>query len=179
MNISKNKVVSLSYELRLESKDGEIIETVNADRPLMFIYGTESLLPAFERNIENMKTGDNFAFLLTSENAYGPAVEDAVVDIPINAFMVDGEIDNDLLVEGNAIPMTDSQGNRLNGIVVEVKDDSVVMDFNHPLAGDNLFFSGSVVDVREATAEELAHGHIHGGGSCSSGQCGDCNGDCQ
>ncbi len=177
MNISKNKVVSLSYELRLENKDGEIIETVNADRPLTFIYGTESLLPEFERNIVDMKAGDNFAFLLTSENAYGPAVDEAVVEIPISAFMVDGEIDNDLLVEGNAIPMTDSQGNRLNGIVAEVKTDSVVMDFNHPLAGDDLFFTGTVVGVREATAEELTHGHVHG--NCSSGGCDGCGGGCQ
>ncbi len=176
MNISKNKVVSLSYQLRLDSKDGEIIETVNADHPLTFIYGTESLLPEFERNIENMKVGDNFAFLLTAENAYGAAIEEAVVEIPISAFMVDGEIDNDMLVEGNAIPMTDSQGNRLNGVVVEVKSDMVVMDFNHPLAGDDLHFSGTVVEVREATPEELAHGHIHG--SCSSGDCGGCGGDC-
>ena len=177
MNISKNKVVSLSYELRLDNQDGEIIETVNADRPLMFIYGTGNLLPEFERNISNMKTGDDFAFLLTSENAYGAAVEEAVVEIPIASFMVDGEIDNDMLVEGNAIPMTDSQGNRLNGIVVEVKADKVVMDFNHPLAGDDLFFRGTVVDVREATSEELEHGHIHGGG-CSSDDCGGCNGGC-
>ena len=176
MNISKNKVVSLSYELRLESKDGEIIETVNADRPLVFIYGTGGLLPEFERNIADMKTGDKFAFLLTSENAYGPAVDEALVEIPISAFMVDGEIDNDLLVEGNAIPMTDSDGNRLNGIVAEVKDNSVIMDFNHPLAGDDLFFTGSVVDVREATPEELKHGHVHG--DCSSGGCDGCGGGC-
>ncbi|MDR2038249.1 MAG: peptidylprolyl isomerase [Bacteroidales bacterium] len=177
MNISKNKVVSLSYELRLEKKDGEIIETVNADRPLVFIYGTGNLLPEFERNIENLKTGDDFAFLLTSENAYGPAVEEALVEIPKTAFMVDGEIDQDLLFEGNAIPMTDSQGNHLNGIVAEVKQDTVVMDFNHPLAGDDLYFTGTVVDVRDATAEELAHGHIHGGG-CSPDDCGSCDGSC-
>ncbi len=177
MNISKNKVVSLSYELRLDGKDGEIIETVNVDQPMTFIHGNGYLLPEFERNIENMKTGDDFAFLLTCENAYGPAIEDAVVDIPINAFMVDGEIDNDMLFEGNAIPMTDSQGNRLNGIVVEVKDDVVVMDFNHPLAGDDLYFSGTIVEVREATPEELTHGHVHG--NCSSGGCDGCNGDCQ
>ena len=178
MNISKNKVASLSYELRIDGKGGEIVETVNADQPMTFIYGVGNLLPEFERNIENLKTGDEFAFLLTCENAYGPAAEEAVVDIPVSAFMVDGEIDNDLLVEGNAIPMTDSQGNHLNGIVVEVKDDIVVMDFNHPLAGDDLYFSGTVVEVRDATPEELAHGHTHGGG-CSSDGCSGCDGNCQ
>jgi FKBP-type peptidyl-prolyl cis-trans isomerase SlyD len=72
--------------------------------------------------------------------------------------------------------MTDSQGNHLDGVIVEVKTDSVVVDFNHPLAGDNLYFTGTVVDVREATDEELAHGHIHG--DCSSGACGTCGGGC-
>ncbi len=176
MNISKNKVVSLSYQLRLEHQDGDIIETVNADHPLTFIFGTESLLPEFERNIENMKVGDSFAFLLTSEQAYGPAVEDAIVEIPKTAFMMDGELNDEILFEGSAIPMTDSQGNRLNGVVVEVKDDVVIMDFNHPLAGDDLFFTGKVVEVRDATPEELAHGHVHGG--CTSGNCDGCEGDC-
>ena len=176
MNISKNKVVSLSYELRVDGKDGEIIETVDASNPLMFIFGTNSLVPGFERNIENKKTGDHFAFLLDCEEAYGPALEEAVVEIPVTAFVVDGEIDHDVLFEGNAIPMTDSEGNRLNGIVVEVKGDTVVMDFNHPLAGDNLYFEGTVVDVREATLEELERGRVYS--NCSSGGCSGCGGGC-
>ena len=176
MKISKNKVVSLSYELRVDGKDGEIIEKVDADRPLVFIFGTNSLVPGFERNVENLKTGDHFAFLLTCEEAYGPALEDAVVEIPIGAFAVDGEIDHEMLVEGNAIPMTDSQGNHLNGVVAEVKNDTVVMDFNHPLAGDDLFFSGAVVDIREATPEELQRGYV--GSNCSSSGCEGCGGGC-
>ncbi|MDR1864184.1 MAG: peptidylprolyl isomerase [Bacteroidales bacterium] len=176
MNISENKVVSLSYELRLDNEDGEIIETVNARSPLMFLYGAGNLLPAFEHNIKNMKAGDRFSFLLTSENAYGQALEEALVEIPLSTFAVDGEIDNDLLFEGNAVPMTDSEGNHLNGIVAEVKKDTVVMDFNHPLAGDDLFFSGTIVDVREATAEEMKQGHVHG--SCSSSDCSGCEGGC-
>jgi len=176
MKISKNKVVSLSYELRTEGKDGEIIETVDAGRPLMFIFGTNSLVPGFERNVENLQTGDKFAFLLACEEAYGKALEEALVEIPKTAFMVDGEIDHDILYEGNAIPMTDSQGNRLNGIVAEVKSDTVIMDFNHPLAGDDLYFSGMVVDVREATAEELERGSLQT--NCSSSGCEGCSGSC-
>ncbi|MDR3094767.1 MAG: FKBP-type peptidyl-prolyl cis-trans isomerase [Bacteroidales bacterium] len=176
MNISKDKVVSLSYELRIDGKDGEIIETVVADKPLTFLYGGGNLLPAFEHNIDRLKTGDAFAFLLKCDDAYGQAVDEALVEIPLSAFVVDGEIDNDLLVEGNAIPMTDSQGNHLNGIVAEVKKETVVMDFNHPLAGDDLYFSGTVVDVREATPEELEFG-VSGGG-CSSGSCDNCHCNC-
>jgi len=176
MNISNHKVVSLSYELRVDGKDGEIIETVNADRPLTFIFGTQSLVPGFERNIANLKTGDHFSFLLACDEAYGQALEEAVVEIPKTAFIMNGEIDNDMFFEGNAIPMMDSQGNHLNGVITEVKDNSVVMDFNHPLAGDDLFFSGVVVDVREATPEELAHGLRS---NCSPDSCGGCGGGCQ
>jgi FKBP-type peptidyl-prolyl cis-trans isomerase SlyD len=176
MNISKNKVVSLSYELRTDGKDGVIIETVGADNPLIFIFGTNSLVPGFERNIENLHTGDPFSFLLACEEAYGPASEEAVVEIPVTAFIVDGEIDHDVLFEGNAIPMTDSNGNHLNGVVVEVKGDTVVMDFNHPLAGDDLFFSGKVVDVREATPDELERGHVYA--NCSPSSCSGCSGGC-
>lgn len=175
MNISKNKVVSLSYELRVDGKDGEIIETVDADHPLSFIFGTESLVPGFERNIANLKTGDHFSFLLSCEDAYGPALDEAVVEIPKTAFIMDGELDNDMFFEGNAVPMVDSQGNHLNGVIAEIKDDSVIMDFNHPLAGDDLFFSGAVVDVREATPEELAHGLRS---NCPSEGCGSCSGSC-
>jgi len=170
MKISKNKVVSLSYELRLDGKDGEIIQTVDADQPMTFMFGNDGLIPGFERHIENLQTGDKFAFLLSCEEAYGPALEEAVVEIPKTSFIVDGEIDNDLFVEGNAVPMTDAEGNRLDGVVVEVKDDTIVMDFNHPLAGDELYFSGTIVEVREATPEEA---------NCSSGSsCKGCKGGC-
>ena len=177
MNISKNKVVSLSYELRVDGKDGEIIETVDASHPLTFIFGAGSLVPGFERHVENLKTGDHFAFLLACEEAYGQAIEEAVVEIPKTAFIVDGEIDHEILFEGNAVPMVDSNGNRMNGVIAEVKLDTVLVDFNHPLAGDDLYFSGTVVDVREATPEELKRGHVHA--DCSSGGCSGCSGTCQ
>ena len=176
MNISKNKVVSLSYELRLDGKDGEIIETVGSDRSLTFIFGTNSLLPGFERHIENLKTGDTFVFLLKCEDAYGPALEEFMEEIPKTDFIVDGVIDHDMFFEGNAMTMINSDGKHFNGVIAEVKDDTVIMDFNHPLAGDDLFFAGAVVNVREATSEELERGYIQG--NCSSSDCGGCGGGC-
>ncbi|MDR1667238.1 MAG: FKBP-type peptidyl-prolyl cis-trans isomerase [Bacteroidales bacterium] len=177
MQISDNKVVSLSYELRLDGKEGEIIEVKNPQQPLIFLYGTGALLPAFEQNIRHLQKGDEFAFLLKCDEAYGPATEEALIELPVSAFLVDGEIDHDLLVEGNAIPMVDSKGNQLSGIVAEIKKDTVMMDFNHPLAGDDLYFSGAVTDIREATAEELERGSV-AGACCSSGDCGSCSDNC-
>ena len=174
MKISKNTVVSLSYELRIDGKDGDVIQTVGVERPLMFMFGVGSLIAEFERRIENLQTGDTFAFLLPCEEAYGKALEDAVIEVPKSVFILDVETDNELFFEGNTIPMTDAQGNNLNGVVVEVKDDSVVMDFNHPLAGDDLFFSGTIVNVREATPEEIKDGRMH----CSPSSCGGCGSSC-
>ena len=77
-------------------------------------------------------------------------------------FLEDGKPNDELLQVGNTIPMQDSDGNRLDGVVVEVTDTQVKMDFNHPLAGKNLHFTGQIVELRDATSEELAHGHVHG-----------------
>jgi FKBP-type peptidyl-prolyl cis-trans isomerase SlyD len=177
MNITKNKVVSLSYELRVDGDEGEILETVDAAHPFVFLFGSDGLIPGFERHLENLKTGDPFAFLIKCEDAYGQALEEAVVEIPKTVFFADDEIDNGILFEGNTVPMIDSDGNRLNGVIEEVKTDTVIVDFNHPLAGDDLYFSGTVVDVRDATSEELKRGNVIS--ECSSGGCSGCSGSCQ
>ena len=173
MEITKDKVVSITYELKKDNENGEIVEKVTSDNPLTFIYGVGGMLPKFEENLGGMKPGDEFQFGLNSEDAYGPVVENAVVDVPIDVFKVDGQIDNTMLQIGNMVPMMDNSGNRLNGKILEVKDEAVKMDFNHPMAGENLFFAGSVTEVRDATEEELSHGHVHQDGGCSNGDCGD------
>jgi len=182
MIIEKNRVVSLIYELRVDDSNGEIIEALNDSKPLTFIYGTGALLPKFESNIEGLKIGDPFKFELKCDDAYGIATEEAVVEIPKNVFEIDGQFDSEMVKEGNAIPMMDNDGNRLNGVVVSVNTETVTMDFNHPLAGDDLHFEGKIVGIREATNEELQHGHIHSndscGGSCDSHGDGGCCGNC-
>ena len=75
-----------------------------------------------------------------------------------------GDMPKEELVEGAELPMNDNEGNRFYGTVLEVNPEDVLMDFNHPLAGETLFFSGKVEGIREATAEELDHGHVHGPG---------------
>lgn len=177
MIAEKNSVVSIVYELRSGSKEGEIVEALTPENPLTFIYGTGGLLPKFEENLTGLKTGDNFEFLLNSEDAYGPVVESAVVHVPLNIFEVDGKVDENLLKVGNTVPMMDAQGRRMNGKVLTIEAEAVQMDFNHPMAGNDLFFKGEVTEVREATEEELSHGHTHGEGGCGcesgDGSCGD------
>lgn len=161
MTIVTNKVVSLKYELRINAEDGELVEKVENDRPLQFIFGVGSMLEKFESNIGGLKEGDKFNFKLKADEAYGDVNNEMIVDVPKEIFMVDGKIDDSLLVIDKVIPMRDQQGNHLNGKIIEIKESQVVMDFNHPLAGDDLFFTGEVLNVRDASDEELSHGHIH------------------
>lgn len=164
MQIKKNTVVSLSYVLKRDNANGEIIEETKAGDPLMFLYGNGQMLPKFEENLSTLSTGDNFEFTLSSEDAYGEMDQDAIIDLDKAIFEVDGKVDEEMLAIGNVIPMRDDQGHMLQGIVVSVTNEHVRMDFNHPMAGNTLHFKGNVIEVREASAEELSHGHAHGAG---------------
>ena len=173
MIAEKNNVVSIVYELRTGSKEGEVVESLNNENPLTFLFGTGGLLPKFEEHLSGLKSGENFEFLLNSEDAYGPVVENAIVHVPQTVFEVDGKIDENLMKLGSMVPMMDAEGRRLNGKVIAVEGDAVQMDFNHPMAGNDLFFKGEVTDVREATDEEMSHGHTHADGGCECGADGD------
>ena len=164
MQITKNTVVSLNYVLKRDDAKGEIIEETKAGDPLVFLYGNGQMLPKFEEHLSTLKTGDAFEFTLSSEEAYGELDQDAIIDLDKSIFEVEGKIDTEMLAIGNVIPMRDDQGHMLQGIVVNVGDEMVRMDFNHPMAGNVLHFKGNVIEVREASAEELSHGHAHGAG---------------
>jgi FKBP-type peptidyl-prolyl cis-trans isomerase SlyD len=160
MTISQNKVVTLTYELRLNDANGEFVEKTEAENPLVFLLGAGQMIPDFENNISGMTVGDDFAFGITADKAYGEIDAEAVVNIPREIF-AEAE---DMLIVGQIIPMRNDQGHMLQGLVHEVTEKEVVMDFNHPMAGKNLYFTGSIEELRDATSEELEHGHVHGQG---------------
>ena len=162
MKIENNKVVTLVYQLQEDSKDGQVVEKVEKDKPFVFLYGSGHMLPKFEENLAGLEPDQSFEFSISSDEAYGDVQDNAIVDLPKNIFEVDGELREDLLQVGQVIPMEDNEGNQLNGIVKEVGESSVKMDFNHPMAGKGLYFTGNIIDVREATEEEVEHGHAHG-----------------
>ncbi|NLA15675.1 MAG: peptidylprolyl isomerase [Bacteroidales bacterium] len=174
MIISDEKVVSVSYTLVV---DGDVIETVKEDKPMKFIVGLGYLLPAFEEKLQGKKVGDPFSFTLSAKEGYGETDPQAVVELPKDLFKVNGKIEEGLLVKDKIIPMQDSQGNRINGIVEDVLENSVKMNFNHPLAGCELQFSGKVLDIREATEKELTEG-LYGerAASACAGSCDGCTG---
>ena len=160
MKISEKKVVALTYTLTV---DGQVADQTTEDRPLDFIFGM----------------GDTFEFTLTPAEGYGEHNPDMIVELPKHVFEVEGKIQEGLLTVGNMIPMMNQQGGVMHGKVHEVKDNSVMMNFNHPMAGKTLNFTGKILTVRDATEQELKEG-LHGefkqsscGGGCSS-----CGGDC-
>ena len=164
MKVGKNKVVTLTYTLRLDNNDGDIIQQVTEERPFVHLFGIGTLLPKFEENLDGLEAEGEFAFGLTPGDGYGEFTDDAIIELEKKIFERDGAIDEELLKIGNMITMQDQEGRPIDGRVLEVKDDKVVMDFNHPLAGKDLHFSGKVIEVREATEEEMSHGHVHGPG---------------
>jgi FKBP-type peptidyl-prolyl cis-trans isomerase SlyD len=161
--IEKNKVVTLNYKLT-EAGKSEEIESTYGGQPLMFIFETGTMLPKFEENLKNLNQGDKFNFVLKAADAYGEVIESAITEIPKTAFAQDGKIDEDIIQLGKVLPMQDKDGNRFDGIIVEINDDSIKMDFNHPLAGFDLNFEGEITEVRDATELELEHGHVHADG---------------
>ncbi|TAH25802.1 MAG: peptidylprolyl isomerase [Cytophagales bacterium] len=159
MQISNNKVVLLEYELKIPT--GEVVDKADSNHPFAFIHGLGQTLPAFDEQLTGLKIGDTFAFQLSANDAYGQMNEADVVTIPKEIF---GDLPEEELVVGAELPMQDGQGNHFYGIVQEVQEQFVIMDFNHPLVGQDLDFNGKIIEVRDATPEELAHGHAHGVG---------------
>ena len=182
MQISDKKVVNLIYELEV---DGKIADSCDASRPLEFIFGMGYLLPKFEENIAGKSVGDKFDFRLTAAEGYGERDERAVIDLPKHIFMQGDRLAEELLFEGNVIPMMNADGGVMPGTVVKVGDQHVTMDFNHQMAGKDLHFTGEITLVREATEDELKnglHGERKGGGGNCGGGCGEgedgCCGKC-
>lgn len=182
LEISQHSMVTLTYDLRIDDENGEVIEQATEAQPLEFLYGAGVMLPKFESHLAGLREGEPFTIKLNKNDAYGDVNSDAVVELPKHVFLVDGNFDSELITVGNMVPMMSSNGQRLNGLVLEVNDEIVKMDFNHPLAGEDLFFAGKVLSVRVASEEELAQILSGGGGcGCGSGGCGtdDCgDGSC-
>lgn len=163
MKIQKDSVVTINYKLTQNDASGEIIQEVKDEEPFAFLFGHGQVLPQFETNLSGKEKGASFEFGIKSDDGYGAHDPNAVTELPINIFMKDGELLEYVKV-GNFLPMNDNEGNQLQGLVLEVNDDTIKMDFNHPMAGVDLYFAGEVLDVRSASPEEIDHGHVHGPG---------------
>jgi FKBP-type peptidyl-prolyl cis-trans isomerase SlyD len=174
MKISANKLVSAEYELYVQDNDElELVEKTTTERPFDFIFGAGMMLPKFEEQLFGLQKGDKFEFKIDKNDAYGEYVDENVVELERAMFEIDGKLDEQVIYEGNVVPLKDEEGNSYTADIVEVTETHVTVDLNHPLAGDDLYFKGTVLDVHEPTNEELT--------ALMSGGCGcgcNCDDDC-
>jgi FKBP-type peptidyl-prolyl cis-trans isomerase SlyD len=163
MKIANNSVVTLNYQLNAGLPDAPMqhIESTDPQQPFRFLSGAGGLIQGFEDNLMGLQAGDQFDFKLSPADAYGESDHEAVVALPIDIFKHEGVIDMEILKVDNIVPMRDNEGRTMNGRIVSFNDQIVTVDFNHPLAGHALHFAGVIVEVREATTEEISHGHVH------------------
>ena len=166
MKVENSKMVAVNYVLTV---DGQIADRNPEGKPLEFVCGAGMLLPKFEGALMGKEPGDKVYFTLEPTDGYGEIIAEAIVELPKTIFMIDGKIAEDILFEGNIVPMSDAEGHRMNGIIRAVNEETVTMDFNHPMAGKTLNFDVEVVSVRDVTPEDLQ-------GSCGCG-CGDSCGE--
>ena len=172
MKVENNKVVAVSYALEVE---GKIADQSAPGAPLEYIHGSGMLLPKFEAALEAKEPGDAFDFILSPEDGYGVYDPAYKIDLPKTAFAIDGKIHDELLVVGRTIPMLNQAGQVVQGVVAAVSESAVTMDFNHPMAGKTLHFTGRVESVRSATDKELTEG-LHGEYLPPEEGCGGCHG---
>ncbi len=156
MNISKNSVVTLNYTLT--DDENEVLDSSVGAEPLVYLHGANNIIPGLEEALDGKKQGDKFKVKIPAEKAYGEHIEEMIQHIPKNQFPTDQDLQPGMKFQANS-----PQG-PIVLTVVEVGETEILVDGNHPLAGENLNFEVEVAEIRVATAEELTHGHAHGPG---------------
>ncbi|WNG57740.1 peptidylprolyl isomerase [Archangium gephyra] len=154
MQIAKDSVVSIDYRLHLG--DGKIIDESEAGDPLVYLHGYEEIVPGLEKALEGKKAGESLKVVVEPKDGYGEYDPDGVEEVPREDFPADMELE-----AGGIVSATDDDGDDVEFLVKEVRDKTVVIDFNDPMAGKTLHFDVTVREVRAATKEELEHGHAH------------------
>lgn len=159
MLIGKNTVVGVNYALDV---DGMQLDA-SGDTPLTYLHGHGMMIPGFEKQLEGLAEGDTYDFMVTAAEGYGELNPDAITDLDKQIFLIDGNLSTEVF-EGAQLQLTNQDGQPMVGVVAAIGEDTVTMDFNHQLAGKDLHFTGSIAELRAATEEEIAHGHVHGPG---------------
>lgn len=158
MKIEKNVVVSVAYQVKLE--DGVVVDQSTVEAPLDYLHGHNNLITGLEKELDGKVAGDKFSVTVSPEDAYGEHSDDLVQRVPADVFQGVEEIEVGMRF------LADTDQGPIPVEVTEVDGDEVVVDGNHMLAGQTLTFDVEVVAVREATAEEAEHGHVHQEGGC-------------
>lgn len=169
MKIAKDSVVSLAYQVR--TKDGVLVDETTVVAPLEYLHGAGNLIKGLEDALEGRQKGDKFDVEIEADNAYGEYNDNLVQTVPRDVFVGVDELEVGMRF------LADTDHGPVPVEITAIDGDNVTIDGNHMLAGQDLKFNVEVVDIREATEEELAHGHVHGAhghhhhdhGSCGCG----------
>jgi len=166
--VEKDLVISMDYELKVENS---VIDFSEEGDPIVFLQGHGNIIPGLEKAIQGMKVGESKTVLVKPAEGYGEYESENFIEVPKAEFP--GEIPLEI---GTEIGVNDENGEELTAYIEEVDADKITLNFNHPLAGKELEFRVKIIEIREATSEELEHGHIHGDHECCNGD--DENCDC-
>lgn len=156
MLISQDKVVSFHY--RLKEEGGEIFEDSHDGSPVLYLHGHKSMLPGLEEALDGKSAGDSFEVTIDQDKGYGRREEGAVQRVPKKHLLTKGKI-----TPGQVVQINTEHGAQ-EAVVIKVGLKNVDIDANHPLAGKTLVFAVEILEVRDATTDELSHGHAHGEG---------------
>ena len=157
--VQDDQVVTLDYTLRV---DGGVVDTSEGEdgEPIQFIQGQGQIVPGLEKELYGMNIGESKQVVVQPEEGYGDIDSTAYVEVPRAEFPPEIPLET-----GVALQLRNQDGETMDAYIVEVRPDSVRLNFNHPLAGKELHFTVKVLDLRDATEEEIAHGHVHEDGS--------------
>ncbi|MGB0369412.1 MAG: FKBP-type peptidyl-prolyl cis-trans isomerase [Flavobacteriales bacterium] len=158
MTISENKVVLINYTLKDDK--GEVLDSSEGNEPLAYIQGIGNIIVGLEEALAGKSVGDKVSTTIKPDKGYGERSEENIHKVPLSGFEADGD---EKLVEGMQVRVETNEGVSIAD-VAKIEGEEVTLDLNHPLAGETLHFDVEVMDIREATKEELDHGHAHGPG---------------
>jgi len=163
LKVEKDVVVTMDYRLEVE---GQEIDS----GPITFLHGHGNIISGLEKEVEGMDLGEEKEIMVKADEAYGHYDPEMEIEVPLNTFPADFEIEL-----GRPMRLHDGEGHVFTGVAVAITNDTVKLNLNHPLAGKDLLFKTKVMDLRQATEQEIAQGHLASGCSgCSSGDCSDC-----
>jgi len=160
IKIADNNVVTMDYELRI---DGEVVDTSEDGDPIVFLQGAGQIIPGLEKAIYGLTAGDKKSVTVAPEDGYGEIDPDSIVEVPKDEFPEDFPLELGVEITVNTEDEDDeSLEEEMEATIVAINEDTITLDFNHPLAGKSLNFDVNILEVREATPEEIEHGHVHG-----------------
>ncbi len=152
--VTDGQVVSMQYTLRV---DGKVVDSSEGGDPLEYLHGAGNIIPGLERELEGMAVGESKTVIVSAEDGYGEVNEEAFIEAPVSEFPKDMPLN-----PGVEMELTGPDGDPMYARIESVEGENVVLNMNHPLAGAELHFDVKVIGLRDATEEELDHGHAHG-----------------